>query len=342
MSTFRSIRLAKPQFFRALPAYLGGKRRLRPLIFSLVAEQFPRTAWSGATFLDPFSGGGAASLYAKAQGFAVTASDLAERAAIVGRALIANSCVRLRHADVLDLFLEPSQPYAHTAAANVPDVLIPDQAAWLDGAVARAARRAEPVHSLLLLVAVRVALGCQPMSLLTASDARAAASGDLDHVSPRRLGHYPRAAGRLAPEAVWRGADGVNGGVFGGAGRAPCGDALDVIARADAGVLYLDPPYAGTSRYEREYAVARRAARRSRATRASAAHARRAARRGAQRAAGRALVRRPERHARGPRSAGRTPPRRAARARRALPHLCLIASKELNDVNREHLVAAGR
>ncbi len=80
-----------PSFFQALPAYFGGKRRLCPLIFALLGDVLRREAWREATFVDPFCGGGAVALYAKAQGFDVTASDLAERGAVMARALIANS-----------------------------------------------------------------------------------------------------------------------------------------------------------------------------------------------------------------------------------------------------------
>ena len=115
--------------------------------------------------------------------------------------------------------------------------------------------RAEPVRSLLLLVAIKAALSFQPMSMLTASDAAAAACCDFDRVSPRRLGHYLRAREKLAPDRIWRLAERVNARVFGGRGSARQGDACSVIAETAPDVLYLDPPYAGTTRYDREYAV---------------------------------------------------------------------------------------
>ncbi|MBU1701030.1 MAG: DNA adenine methylase, partial [Candidatus Eisenbacteria bacterium] len=59
----------------ALPPYLGGKRRLCPLIFREVDRILPRRCWSGLTFLDGFMGGGSVSLYAKAQGFRVVSVD---------------------------------------------------------------------------------------------------------------------------------------------------------------------------------------------------------------------------------------------------------------------------
>ena len=47
----------------------------------------------------------------------------------------------------------------------------------------------------------------------------------------------------------------MNRGVFGGRGHAARMDALEAIAQQPADVLYLDPPYPGTTSYEREYAV---------------------------------------------------------------------------------------
>src|SRR5712691_1071058 len=87
----------------ALPPYLGGKRRLCPLIFREVDRILPRRSWHDLTFLDGFLGGGSVSLYAKAQGFRVIATDIAERSITIGRALIENSRVRLTREDVLRL-----------------------------------------------------------------------------------------------------------------------------------------------------------------------------------------------------------------------------------------------
>ena len=94
-----------------------------------------------------------------------------------------------------------------------------------------------------------------PMSLPTATDARAAAEGDFDRISPRRIGHYLRARESLHPEPIFRVAERVNRGVFGGRGVALLGDARAVISAQTADVLYLDPPYAGTSEYGAEYSL---------------------------------------------------------------------------------------
>src|SRR5438309_10015721 len=85
----------KLTMWSALPPYLGGKRRLCPLVFREIDRILPRRVWAGRTFLDAFLGGGSVSLYAKAQGFEVVATEIAERSIIIGQALIENSRVHL-------------------------------------------------------------------------------------------------------------------------------------------------------------------------------------------------------------------------------------------------------
>src|SRR5256712_14068581 len=91
------------KMWSALYPYLGGNRRLCPLIFREIDRVLPRRLWRKLTFLDAFLGGGSVSLYAKAQGFRVVAWDIAERAMMVGHGLIANSRVKLTREDILRL-----------------------------------------------------------------------------------------------------------------------------------------------------------------------------------------------------------------------------------------------
>jgi hypothetical protein len=129
--------------FRALSAYLGGKRRLAPLIFAELANVVPRSDWTGSVLLDPFSGGGAISLCAKAHGFSVVSGDLAERAVVVGRALIANSSIRLREADVLGLFRDPGG--VPDSLGSIANILPEAQAQWFVRAAANAQQSADVV-----------------------------------------------------------------------------------------------------------------------------------------------------------------------------------------------------
>jgi len=228
--------------YSALPAYLGGKRRLVPLIFALLARHLPGDRWPGSTFLDPMSGGGAVALIAKTDGFRVIASDISERAGVTARALIANSRVRLTIDDIIRLL----------AAGRIlePGASLVDRVAPLFEA-ARA--RPEPVASLLILTLIKAFLRAFPMSMPSASDAGHFAARDLDRISPRRLGHYIRGASLFELEQLWRIAQEVNSGVIGGQGEACRGDALQVLKDSRTDVVYLDPPYPGTTGYDAPY-----------------------------------------------------------------------------------------
>lgn len=182
-----------PPFFDALPGYFGGKRKLAPMLMALLASQVPRFSWSSLTFVDAFLGAGSVSLLAKAYGFQVRCNDVAYRSALVGHALIANSIVTLTDADVALLFRELAKPYPRVAEERFsPSVFSREHARFLDQGLYWARSGAYPgaKRYLMELLLMRWALRCQPMSQLRGTDARAAAEGDFDQVSPRRLGHY--------------------------------------------------------------------------------------------------------------------------------------------------------
>lgn len=232
--------------FRALPPYLGSKRCLCPLILSVIQQAMP-LEHVPRTLLDPMCGSGAVALYAKMLGFHVIASDVAARGGIVARGLIANQDAKLSKRDVLELFDAPGD-VSYPLPPEVAAVLTPAQARWFGHALAAAERCAEPRRSLRRLLLVKLLLRLCPLSLPSATDAQPAACGDYDAISPRRLGHYMRARGLLSPKFVWRIAQEINLGVFGGYGEARQADARMVIASTSADILYLDPPYPGTSR----------------------------------------------------------------------------------------------
>src|SRR6058998_3417290 len=128
----------------ALPPYLGGKRRLCPLIFREIDRLLPRRAWRDLTFLDGFLGGGAVSLYAKAQGFRVVACDIAERAIMVGHALIENCRVKLNREDVLRLVAPSNDPPGRIETGYVPRVFTKEQGRFLDRVLTTAAATEDP------------------------------------------------------------------------------------------------------------------------------------------------------------------------------------------------------
>jgi hypothetical protein len=244
--------------FSALPAYLGGKRKLAPVIFALLDRHVPRSGWRGKTFVDPFLGGGSVSLLARTYGFRVICNDLALRSAVIGRAFIANGSVALERSDVALLLRESDEPYPHLAEERyVPSVFSREHARLIDRALwwARSDYFPEPKRSLALVLLIKWALRVQPMSMLRGTDARAAFSGDYDRVSPRRVGHYVRSLDLLRPAAWWRLAQEVNGGVLPGQGEAYQEDGLTLLPRVAGDVVYLDPPYPNTTSYGREYAV---------------------------------------------------------------------------------------
>ncbi len=244
------------RMYRALPPFLGGKRKLVHLIFSALAKAVPRSDWRSLRFIDPFLGGGSVSLFAKAQGFHVVCNDLALRSIAVGRAVIENASVTFDPGDLAALLKKPRGPYGRTAEERYSPVVLPRRhAVLLDRALQNLKVFSEPKRSLAILLLIKWVLRIQPMSMLRGTDARAAFEGDLDRVSPRRLGHYLNGERLLKPQAWFSLAAEVNSGVLPGRGEVHQGDALSFLESTEGDIAYLDPPYANTTSYEREYAV---------------------------------------------------------------------------------------
>ena len=236
----------------ALPAYLGGKRRLRPAIFDALSEMLPRSSWPGLAFLDPFMGGGSVSLHAKMQGFIVHCSDIAMRSQIVGEALIANGEKRLTRRDLLPLFEYPADARVRGIAR---EFLTDRQADFLAGALPGALAARGPTRWLLLLVLVKWVLQALPMSSPASTDARRAAALDLDAVSSNRVGSYLRGQASVRPSVLWRIAVRVNAGVLPGTGTASRMDAVQFLRDRSGDIVFMDPPYPATTAYEDEYAL---------------------------------------------------------------------------------------
>jgi adenine-specific DNA methylase len=133
----------------ALPPYLGGKRRLCPLVFRELDRILPRRMWPNLTFVDGFMGGGSVSLYAKAQGLRIVATDIAERAIVVGRALIENNRVRLAREDILRVAAGNGDPPGRVEQSYVPSVFTRSQARLLDHILSTAgeARDDPPINN---------------------------------------------------------------------------------------------------------------------------------------------------------------------------------------------------
>jgi len=243
-------------FFQALFPYLGGKRRLCPLIFREIDRLLPRRHWRRRTFLDGFLGGGSVSLYAKAQGFNVVATDIAERAITVGRALIENSRVRLTREDVLRL-LEPSDaPPGRIERELVPSVFTANLGRFLDRALAVADESADPAKAALIrMLAIRLALLEHPMSQVRKGTIHRVSAGEYESITDSCVHHYVEGLRLTTVDRVWGLAQQINAGVFQGEGSVLKQSVLDVLPTVEADVAYFDPPYPGVMSYEKEYKV---------------------------------------------------------------------------------------
>ena len=243
-------------FFHALFPYLGGKRRLCPLIFREIDKLLPRRHWHGRTLLDGFMGGGSVALYAKAMGFSVIAADIAERSINVGRALIENSRVRLTREDVLRLLEPTDNPPGHIERDLVPSVFTRNMARFIDRALAVASDTSDTAKAALIrMLAIRLALLEHPMSQVRKGTIHRVATGEYESITESCVHHYVEGLRLTRFDRVWQLAQQINGGVFQGEGRVIKGSIFDVLPNIEADVAYLDPPYPGVMSYEREYKI---------------------------------------------------------------------------------------
>lgn len=244
-------------FLAAVPPYPGGKRRLLGAIFGLVGQVQPRSSWTDLSFADPLIGAGSVALTAKALGWkAVHGNDLAERSALVGRALLANSTHKLSSTVTLQLF-EPA-PAVSAQAPTILDRLDPPVAAFLRNAWGwlQSKEIVGVERDLVALLLVDVLIRCFPMGVPSASDAPHVAAGDFDRLTGPRLGHYLKVGRRLTqPSAVLGRAAAINAAIFPGRATMSNGDAFDFLRSSQADTCYLDPPYGGTQAYERAFAL---------------------------------------------------------------------------------------
>ena len=244
----------KLAFFGALYPYLGGKRRLCPIIFREIDRVVPRRLWSGLTFLDAFSGGGAVSLFAKALGLRVVAVDIAARAQVIGDGLVANSRTRLVREDILRLLSPRAGAPGRIEQEQTPATFTVEQAQFLDSAFEAAERSHDPSKAALYhLLAIRVAMLAHPLSQVRPGTIGRVTSGGWESVSQKCVRHYVDGPRLLRPDRLWVLAQRINDGVFAGNGRAIKGDIFDVLPTVEADIIYLDPPFAGTRSYEAEY-----------------------------------------------------------------------------------------
>src|SRR5713101_3631659 len=253
-STMRRGR--KLRMWSALYPYLGGKRSMCNKIFREIDRVVPRRLWPGLTFLDAFLGGGSVSLGAKAQGFKVVATDIAERSIVVGQALIENTRVRLAREDVLRLLAPRTGPAGRVERDLTPSVFTANVGRFLDAAFETAAQTKDTAKAALLrLLAVRVALLAHPMSQVRPGTAHRASTGEWESITESCLYHYTEAFRLTTPTKLWDLAQQINAGVFQGEATVIKADVLEALPSIQADVAYFDPPYPGVMSYEKEYRI---------------------------------------------------------------------------------------
>jgi len=255
MGTKRGSR-KRLSIFSGLPPYLGGKRRLCPTFFREIDRLIPRQSWADLTFLDGFLGGGSVSLFAKAQGFRVIGTDIAERAIVVGEALIANSRVRLTREDILKVAAPDENPPGRIETSYVPTVFTKEQGRFLDRVLAVASETKDRAKAALFrLLAIRVALLAHPMSQVRSGTIHRLETGEYENITPSCLHHYVDGWKLTKPKKLMEIARQINASVFQGEGEIRKVSILDALPDIGADVAYFDPPYPGVMSYEKEYKI---------------------------------------------------------------------------------------
>jgi hypothetical protein len=244
-------------YLRALAPYPGGKRWLLPAIFGLIDSVSRQASWPDLVFADPFLGGGAVALAAKAQGFGhIVANDIAERSALVGRALLANHHVRLTPAAVLRLFAPA--PEVHLAPPGLlrrmPDrhrALLESSWRHLHGGTFTGVER-----DLIALLLLKWLFAYFPLGLPAATDAHRIVDGDFDPVTGARLAHYlGRGRALIQPRTVLAMAEDINRAILPGSAEVSQMDAFAFLPTVQPDICYVDAPYGATQSYEQAFAL---------------------------------------------------------------------------------------
>jgi len=243
---------------RALPTYFGGKRRLVATILREVDQVFPRRRWPGMTLVDAFLGGGSVSLWAKAQGFSVLCNDLADRSRFIAEGLLCNDGrTRLSLPEILPILADRRPGYA--VGRWAPDVLTPAVAAAVD-ALVRAAERCPPAPApqarpaLLRLLAWKIVDYVRPFGQFrNRAFGEAIRDRDFDRLSSGTVAATAREAMSAPLTLARKGVADLDLGLFPGRVEFRQDDAFHLVGSSNADVLYLDPPYTGSSSYESEY-----------------------------------------------------------------------------------------
>lgn len=247
---------------QALPTYFGSKRRLLAWLNSTLVKALSPEHWKQATFIDLFMGGGAVSVWAKAQGFKqVIANDISNRSQILAQAFLTNTQVQITAQDALWLTqaLPEEQKPGFIETQYCPSVFARRHAQALEQGFYWANAYPDPIKQALLktlmwhlaneFVAFSTSMGTSNRPFAEALDGLR----EWDSLNPKRFTDGSLA--RLC-EPTWARLEEkrklINQGVLGGSPVTVYkADALTVLPKLTGDILYLDPPYAGTVSYER-------------------------------------------------------------------------------------------
>jgi adenine-specific DNA methylase len=252
--------------FNALPPYLGGKRRLLPWIFQMLAKAVPSSEWNQLTFLDAFVGGGSVSLYAKLFGFRqLQCNDWSARSQIIMQALLENQQVCLTREDALLLTRSlPTEALPGFIQQHYsPSVFASRHAEALDRLSANAETIQSPTKRALAQLLIWHLLRdfvCMGTSIGTSNRPYAETLDglrDWQTLNPKRF--LDDSFLRLL-QPTWHSLEkrrqAINKGIFAGSPVQRFQmDAVAFVAQAQGDVLYLDPPYPGCVSYESSHRV---------------------------------------------------------------------------------------
>lgn len=250
----------------AAPPYLGGKRELLSWTFGHLAQALPASEWSSLVFADAFLGGGSVSMYLKAQGpKALLVNDISNQSQWVAEGLLCNQSIRLDRSDLF--FLTQSVPdgaspglveseYASSCFSLRHAKALDQWCYWKDrfhNPTKKALATLAIWHSIYDFTCFPTSLGSSNKPFAEALDGKRSWS----RINPKRftdgsIQSLLKPTLTVLEEKRLK----VNRGVFGGTPVSRYQlDACEFLEQIQADVVYLDPPYAGTTEYSKAYGL---------------------------------------------------------------------------------------